>query len=473
MYKIKEKTFIFLYRCLDLSIVAVSFLIAFKLRQNLSFAPLEPFDGSFRDYLWILVVIIFLWNHLLYFYKVYISYRGKPVKDVVAAVIKANVTGLVIIGFLLFFLNEYLVHRTLILLFILVCSATLTVEKLILFKLLRWLRQSNRNIKYALIIGAGKRAIQLLDLFKTARGAGFQVVGLLGDDPARVGERIKGVEIVGVSSDLLKILHRRVVDEVFIAISLRHMEDIKKMILDCEQFGINARITALIYNPVKASVYMDEILDVPFITFTTTPLKIYQLYIKNVIDVVGALALLIVLSPVFLAVSLCIKLDSRGPVFFKQRRTGVNGRTFTMYKFRSMVRNSEELRPELESMNEMSGPVFKIRRDPRVTPVGRFIRRTSLDELPQLFNVLLRDMSLIGPRPLPVYEAERISGAARRRLSMKPGITGPWQVNGRCDVDFDSWMKLDLEYIDGWSLWLDARILVKTVFALIGGRGAS
>ncbi|MCP4688440.1 MAG: sugar transferase [Desulfobacterales bacterium] len=472
MYKTKEKTLIYLHRLLDLSIVALSFLIALKLRRSVSFAPLEPFEGGVRDYLWLLAIVLFLWHHLLYFYKVYISYRGKPVKNVIIAVIKANITGLVMIGFLLFFLNEYLIHRTLILLFFLICTAALTAEKFLLFSLLRRLRRSDMNIKFALIIGTGKRAIQLLELFNTAREVGFRVVGLLGDNPERVGERIKGVEILGVSSDLLEILQRRVIDEVFIAISPRNMETIKRMILDCERFGINARITALLFNPAAASIYMDEILDVPFITFTTTPLKIYQLYIKNVIDVATALALLIGLSPVFIALALLIKLDSRGAVFFKQKRTGVNGRTFTLYKFRSMYENSESRRPELENLNEMSGPVFKIRQDPRVTRVGRFIRRTSLDELPQLFNVLKRDMSLIGPRPLPVYEADRITGTARRRLSMKPGMTGSWQVNGRSDVEFDKWMKLDLAYIDGWSLWLDGRILAKTVLALVTGKGA-
>ncbi len=472
MYKIKEKTFLYIYRTLDLFIVALSFFTAVKLRRNLSFAPLEPFEGGVRDYLWILAIVLFLWHHLLYFFRVYISYRGKPVKQVISAVIKANVTGLIMVGFLMFFLNEYLVHRTLILLFFLVCSTALVVEKLILFSVLRRLRRSNKNLKYALIIGTGKRAIQLLDLFKAAKGVGFQVAGLLGDDPGKVGERMKGVEIVGVSSDLPRILRQSVVDEVFIAISLRHMESIRKMILDCEQFGINARITALIYNPVKASIYIDEILDIPFITFTTTPLKIYQLYIKNVFDVVGALGLLILLAPVFLAIAFLIKLGSRGPVFYIQERTGVNGRMFTMVKFRSMFPNAENLRSEMEGMNDMSGPVFKIKQDPRVTRVGRFLRRTSLDELPQLFNVLKRDMSLIGPRPLPVYEADRISGTARRRLSMKPGMTGSWQVNGRSDVDFNGWMKLDLAYIDGWSLWLDCKILAKTMIAMITGKGA-
>ncbi len=473
MYKIKEKAFIYIYRTLDLAIVALSFFLAIKLRQKLTFAPLEPFESGVRDFLWMLAIVLFLWHHLLYFCSVYISYRGKPVKEVIVAVVKANITGLIIIGFVLFFLNEYLFHRTLVLLFFLVCSGMMIAEKLIIFSVLKRLRRSNKNLKYALIIGTGRRAKQLLDLFKAAKGVGFQVAGLLGDDPARVGERIGGVEIVGVSPDLPRILRRTVVDEVFIAISLRHLETIRKMILDCEQFGINARITALIYNPVKASIYVDEILGIPFITFTTTPLKIYQLYIKNVLDVVGALALLIVLSPIFLVIAILIKLDSRGAVFYTQERTGVNGRTFTMVKFRSMFPNAENLRREMADMNEMTGPVFKIRQDPRVTRVGRFIRKTSLDELPQLFNVLKRDMSLIGPRPLPVYEAGRISGTARRRLSMKPGMTGSWQVNGRSDVDFKDWMKLDLAYIDGWSLWLDARILVKTILAMITGMGAS
>jgi exopolysaccharide biosynthesis polyprenyl glycosylphosphotransferase len=178
------------------------------------------------------------------------------------------------------------------------------------------------------------------------------------------------------------------------------------------------------------------------------------------------------LSPLFLLIAVLIRWDSPGPALYRQVRCGVNGRRFTFYKFRSMEMGAEEKRKDLLHLNEMSGPVFKIKDDPRVTRVGRFLRKTSMDELPQLFNVLRGNMSFVGPRPLPAEEVEKIKGWQRRRLSMKPGITGLWQVSGRNHVDFHDWVKLDLEYIDNWSLWLDLKILLKTIPAVLSGKGA-
>jgi exopolysaccharide biosynthesis polyprenyl glycosylphosphotransferase len=194
---------------------------------------------------------------------------------------------------------------------------------------------------------------------------------------------------------------------------------------------------------------------------------------KRLIDVAGAAIGLIILGPlVMLPVAIIIKLASPGPIFFGQKRSGLHGRLFTMYKFRSMVSNAEMLRAELEAYNEMTGPVFKMKDDPRVTPFGRFLRKTSLDEFPQLWNVLMGEMSLVGPRPPIPSEVQHYDPWHRRRLSMKPGLTCLWQISGRNKIGFDQWMKLDLQYIDGWSLWLDLKILVETVWVVLGGTGS-
>jgi exopolysaccharide biosynthesis polyprenyl glycosylphosphotransferase len=184
--------------------------------------------------------------------------------------------------------------------------------------------------------------------------------------------------------------------------------------------------------------------------------------------------LLVLLSPLFLLIALAIKVSSPGPVFFKQQRSGLSGSPFTLYKFRTMVTNAEQFKHELAAMNEMTGPVFKLTNDPRVTPIGKFLRKYSLDELPQLFNVLRTEMSLVGPRPLPVDEVRRFENLAhRRRLSMKPGLTCLWQISGRNQIsDFKEWVRLDLEYIDNWSLWLDLKILLLTVPVVLRGTGA-
>jgi lipopolysaccharide/colanic/teichoic acid biosynthesis glycosyltransferase len=197
------------------------------------------------------------------------------------------------------------------------------------------------------------------------------------------------------------------------------------------------------------------------------------LAIKRRVDFLASTVLLIAFSPLFVVLAILIKRDSKGPVFFVQDRIGQNHRPFKMVKFRSMVSNAEDLKKSLMHLNEADGPVFKIRSDPRVTPLGRFLRKYSLDELPQLFNVWLGHMSLVGPRPLMPHEVDKFEWFERRRLSVKPGMTGSWQVSGRCDIPFKEWVEMDLAYIDSWSFGVDLRILLKTFKAVFSGRGAA
>jgi exopolysaccharide biosynthesis polyprenyl glycosylphosphotransferase len=221
-----------------------------------------------------------------------------------------------------------------------------------------------------------------------------------------------------------------------------------------------------------ARMYPTDLDGTPMLTVSATPRQPGALLVKRVTDLTGSMVALIMLSPVFVVAAILIKTTSRGPILFAQTRSGLNGRTFTLYKFRSMYRDAEARRAALASRNEMSGPVFKIKDDPRVTPVGRWMRRFSIDELPQFWNVLSGDMSLVGPRPPIPEEVKKYERWQRRRLSMKPGITCLWQVSGRNAVDFDDWMKLDLAYIDTWSLRLDVQILLRTVPVVITAKGA-
>jgi exopolysaccharide biosynthesis polyprenyl glycosylphosphotransferase len=217
---------------------------------------------------------------------------------------------------------------------------------------------------------------------------------------------------------------------------------------------------------------LEKLQDIPLLTFSTTPTDELGLFLKRAIDLVVSLSGLLLLSPLFLIVSLLIKITSEGPVFFKQERGGLYSRKFTMYKFRSMTADAEEKKGDLRHLNEMDGPIFKIRNDPRVTGVGKWLRKASIDEIPQLFNVLKGDMSLVGPRPHPVEEVKEYTTWQKRRLSMRPGITGLWQVGGRSNTSFAESMKHDLDYIDNWSLWLDFKILSKTLPAVVLSRGA-
>jgi exopolysaccharide biosynthesis polyprenyl glycosylphosphotransferase len=274
--------------------------------------------------------------------------------------------------------------------------------------------------------------------------------------------------------ELVALLHKESPNSVIINAKHTYFGQVEKAVLACEREGVEAWLVADFFKTQISRTSLDDLHGRPVLVFRSAPETSWQAIGKQVIDVLGAVVLLVLSSPVFLAVAAVIRATSKGSIFFRQERCGLHGRPFTMLKFRSMVSNAEQLQAELNALNEMGGPVFKVTKDPRITPIGRFLRKYSLDELPQLFNVLRGEMSLVGPRPLPVYEVERFDDPShRRRLSVKPGITCLWQVSGRNNVrDFREWVRLDLEYIDNWSIWLDLKILLRTVPAVLVGTGA-
>ncbi|MEM8994650.1 MAG: sugar transferase [Acidobacteriota bacterium] len=245
------------------------------------------------------------------------------------------------------------------------------------------------------------------------------------------------------------------------------------LFLALHEQGIRTRFALNLFPHVKTQTRLEELDGVPLLTFSTAPEKPVPLFVKRSVDVCLSLGIIALSLPVVLGIALLIKFTEGGRVLYTQTRCGLNGRRFTLYKFRTMVEGAEAKQSELMHLNEMNGPVFKLSRDPRVTFLGRFLRRFSIDELPQLWNVLRGDMSLVGPRPPIPDEVARYQRWQRRRLSMKPGLTCLWQISGRNHIDFDRWMELDLQYIDSWSPWLDMKILLKTVPAVLSGRGAS
>jgi exopolysaccharide biosynthesis polyprenyl glycosylphosphotransferase len=275
---------------------------------------------------------------------------------------------------------------------------------------------------------------------------------------------------------IVPMLHHHSVYGVLLSAKHTYFEQVEYIIRACELEGVEVWLIADFFATQISRTSFDELFNRPLLVFRTTPETSWQSVIKHVMDVVGAFLLLVglIVIPVIPLIAVLIKLTSPGPVFFRQQRSGQNGAPFTLFKFRTMITNAEQLKHELEAMNEMSGPVFKVTNDPRITRVGKWLRRYSLDELPQLFNVLHGEMSLVGPRPLPVDEVKRFSDLAhRRRLSVKPGITCLWQISGRNQItDFKDWVRLDLEYIDNWSLWLDVKILLRTLPAVFAATGA-
>jgi exopolysaccharide biosynthesis polyprenyl glycosylphosphotransferase len=337
------------------------------------------------------------------------------------------------------------------------------------------LRLRGRNLRHIVIAGTNARALGLADLVTTRRDLGYRLVGMVDDAWAGSAAAAERYPVVSGFADFTEFLRRHVVDEVLISLPLRSMyNQAAEVVAVCEAQGVLVRFLPGIFDVHIGRATVEDFEEMAVTTISTGAMRGWTVGVKRALDIVLAVALLTAASPMLVVAALAVKLTSPGPVLFAQERLGLNKRRFRLYKFRTMVPDAEARLRDVLHLNEASGPVFKIARDPRITPIGRILRKTSVDELPQLFNVLKGDMSLVGPRPLPVRDYDGFSEDwHRRRFSVRPGITCLWQVSGRSFIPFDVWMKLDLEYIDQWSLWLDLRILVKTIPAVLKGAGAA
>jgi exopolysaccharide biosynthesis polyprenyl glycosylphosphotransferase len=355
-------------------------------------------------------------------------------------------------------------------------SILVIASRLFLQYCLAWVRRHGRNLRFVLVLGTNSRAIEFARKIEAAPERGYQLLGFVDEEwPGLEEFETTGFKLACDYEGLPGFLRRNVVDEVAIYLPLRsfyqHSSQVAAL---CEQHGIVMRFASDIFGLKIARSRAEEFNGDQHITAYTDVRDEWPLMIKRALDLVISLILIVLLAPLFVVVAILIKLSSQGPVFFRQERIGLNKRRFFIYKFRTMVPNAEELMAALEGQNEVSGPVFKMKNDPRITPIGNLARRTSIDELPQLFNIVKGDMSLVGPRPLPVRDYEGFNEDwQRRRFSVRPGITCLWQVNGRSSIPFEQWMRLDLQYMDEWSLWLDLKILARTIPAVLKGSGAA
>jgi exopolysaccharide biosynthesis polyprenyl glycosylphosphotransferase len=362
-------------------------------------------------------------------------------------------------------------------LFWLVLSVSLVTSRLLIRYWLASIRRRGHNLHHILILGTNSRAIAFARSIEAAPELGCRLLGFVDDPWDGMDEFLAtGFSLASNYEGLAEFLRHNVVDEVAIYIPLGSFyEHAAQMASLCEQQGIIMRFDTDLFN-LKIARPRTTVFggDEPQLAAPSALLQGHAFFLKRAIDIIASGFMLVLLAPVLLAIALLIRFTSPGPILFGQVRLGLNKRRFTMYKFRSMVPDAERIQEELLHLNEMSGPVFKIRNDPRVTPIGRILRKTSLDELPQLFNVLNGEMSLVGPRALPVRDYELFNEDwQRRRFSVPPGITCLWQIHGRNSVPFERWMELDMQYIDKWSLWLDLKILVQTIPAVLKGSGAA
>jgi|SRR5271165_6904811 len=467
---------------LDLVLMVLSFGVAtlpVLLRQGLpSFTEFLSLKIKLQNFV-AFVLLVWLWHFVFSLLGLYRSKRLASRKREVFDVVKATSVCAAILAFFTMVLGFRMVTPEFVLIFW--ASSTLAVAgtRLGLRTWLRTLRKHGHNFRHMLIVGTNSRALEFAKLIPLRPEWGYQVTGFADDEWAGVhAVQAAGFPLVCDFAGLPTFLRRNVVDEVVIALPIRSFHEHASRIAEmCEQQGIIVRMFSNLFDLKGAQPLEEDLDDAALITHYAGPAQGWPVLIKRIIDIILSTLLLLFLAPVLALTAILIKLTSQGPVLFVQKRIGLNKRVFDIFKFRTMVSDAEERLAELEDLNEVSGPVFKIKHDPRVTGVGKFLRKTSIDELPQLLNVLKGDMSLVGPRPLQMRDYELFTQAGpdwqRCRFSVRPGITCLWQVNGRSSIPFEQWMELDLQYVRKWSLWLDLQILAKTIPAVLKGSGAA
>jgi len=393
-------------------------------------------------------------------------------------VLVASVFGTFFLITTTFLLKQALFHRTTVIFFFGISFLLLLLKRWFAKYYLGQIRQRGKNSRNILIVGSKKRARILAEQLTHHAEYGYTIACILDPSGEREGEKICEHVVEGQFENFEKIVKEKAIDEVFFAMPTSLIHGFYKKVEFLTSIGINFHILmnldAFTNGILRLDIkpFVDEIYGLPVVSYHSSNKKLSRLYAKSVFEFIASAGIFLVFSPIFIIVPILIKFTSPGPIFFKQERIGYNGREFKLFKFRTMYQDAEKRLAEIEHLNEQSGPAFKITNDPRITKIGKYLRKFSIDELPQLFNVFFGHMCLVGPRPPLPNEVNQYKPEWRRRLSMKPGITGLWQISGRNDLEeFEEWVKLDLEYIDNWSFALDIKIILKTIPAMIFGTG--
>ena len=465
-----------LYLVADALLALGSFWLAHWVRAHL--VTPRPLYPAFY-YLWIVPVTIGIWAGVGLALGIYREIREEELRRAWADPIKVGFVSTTLLFALVFAFKLEYISRLLLGFYAVIDLVLMVLLRLVTRRLSEPLRRTFGGFRHFLLVGSAPQALEIARTLEANERRGLRLLGFARVQPGgELEAQVKGSGFrrsypVYDLSQLPELLRRHVIDEVVFAVSKDELEKLEETFLRCEEEGVKARLLLSFFPHVLSKVYLERLRDMPLLTFSTTPENEDLLLLKRLGDFVMALVLLIALSPLLLVLALLIKLTSKGPVFYRQARCGLGGRKFTLHKFRSMQPDADLRREELEALNELDGPVFKIRSDPRCTPVGRFMRKFSLDELPQLVNILKGEMSFVGPRPPLPEEVEKYEPWQRRRLRMPPGLTCLWALEGRSQLSFRRWMELDLQYIDNWSFALDWKILLKTIPVVLLGRGAS
>jgi exopolysaccharide biosynthesis polyprenyl glycosylphosphotransferase len=452
---------------LDLFVVVAAYLVAYFLRGLISESGIPLWHYSISLYLAAPV-----WSITLYANGTFMTIRTRSYLEILWTTIKSGGLTFLICGASIFLFKFTDMSRLFFLLFSGLSILFILIEKTAVFWGAHYLRRLGINTRRLLIVGTGKRALDFIRKVNSHPEWGFELLGAIDDEPSRGITRVNGLNIIGTLSDIPRIFHQDGVDEVIFLVPRSRLSALQGAIEDCETEGVVVTIAVDLFDMRLAKASVTELEGLPLLHFKTTHAKEWQLFVKRLIDLAVSGLGILVLSPFLLLIAVLIKATSPGPVFFKQDRLGLHGRKFTLVKFRTMQKGAHDVLSIVSDLNEMTTPEFRIKKTAWITPLGRFMRKFSIDELPQLFNVFAGHMSIVGPRPTVQDEVEKYKTWQRRRFSMKPGITCLWQVKGRNNIAFEGWMKLDLEYLDNWSLRLDFVILMRTIPVVLFGRGA-
>lgn len=463
-----------LYSLADGLVAVASFWLAHTIRLNLTdlrrFYPVS-------HYLWIIPLIVVLWTGAGWITGLYRDVEEQSLRQALAGTVKVCVAATVLLFAIIFVFKLEYISRILLVLYALVDFCLMLLLRLAADRWGGRFSASVAGFRHFLIVGNTREAIKIARSIEGNEPRGMRLSGFAlteagqqsgPPDQSGLGRRYPVYPL----GKLPELLRAHVIDEVIFAVSREEVDRLEDTFLLCEQEGVKTRLSLSFFPHVISRVSLEHLRETPLLTFSTTPENEYFMLLKRVADFCMAGVMVTALSPLLLALTILIRLTSRGSVLYRQTRCGLSGRKFTLYKFRSMRAGADLLKEELEALNEVDGPVFKIKNDPRCTGVGRLMRRLSLDELPQLFNILKGDMSFVGPRPPLPEEVEKYERWQRRRLRMQPGLTCLWALEGRSHLNFKRWMELDLEYIDHWSPMLDCKILLKTIPVVLLGRGA-
>ncbi len=479
MTNFRRQTLLKMLMLVDLAILAMSCVAAsvqvWHLTASNSFAAFFSMRVKVLNILLVLG-LFYAWHVIFSAFGLYGSRRLEDRKQEVIDVLKAVSVAVFVLAIVAPVFRVAMITPAFVAVFWALSSLSLILCRLLMRVFLAWFRRYGHNLRQVLIVGTNPRAEEFARIIEGRPELGYQLIGFADEEWA--GNRDfaeKGKSIVTGLEGFSDYLRGHVVDEVVIALPMKSFyAKAARIVGECQDQGVIVRSLTSLFDFQRGRLDTNEVDTTHVMTYHANLCEGVPSIFKRLLDIMGASTLLILLTPILVIVGLLIKLDGPGPALFVQERVGLNKRRFRMYKFRTMVVNAEKQQLALEKLNEADGPVFKIKQDPRITRVGKYLRKASIDELPQLLNVLKGDMSLVGPRPLPIRDYKAFDEDwLHRRFSVRPGITCLWQVHGRSTTTFGRWMELDMQYIDNWSLWLDLKILVMTLPAVVAGRGAA